>query len=136
MEGETKEMVKVKLYDAIQSDRGWKLFIAFVKMWKHSTALLNNRLKVGCNFVDLNTVDILACSWVLNTVDLSKTDLKVWDVKQFSDGFMVSFLEYRGLKYAISVDFVTNRVRVMLIKNASDVYKACECDSRRTKLCK
>ena len=126
MEGENKEMIKVDIHEAAQSDRGWKL----------STTLLDNRLKVGCNFVDLNTVDLLACSWVLNTVDLSKTYFKVWDVKEFSDAFMVSFLEWKGSKYAISVDFVTNRVRVMLIKNASDVYKVCERDSRRTKLCK
>lgn len=41
-----------------------------------------------------------------------------------------------GAKYGISVDFVTNRVRVIKINESSDVYKVCELDSMRVKLCK
>lgn len=131
MEGENKEMIKFS--EAVQSDRGWKLVKEFVRIWKLSTNLLNNRLRVGCNVVDLNTVNILACAWVLEEVDLSETDIKVWGTKGFSDGFMVSFLEWRGVKYSISVDFVTSKVRVIRIQEQSDVYKVCELDTRRTK---
>lgn len=126
-------MVKFTVYELRQSDRGWGLFMEFVRTWKCAYKLLSNRLLSGCNTVELNTINWFAWVWVLEKVNFDKTGFKVWDVKEFSDSFMVSFLEYRGSKYAISVDFVTNRVRVMLIKKASDVYKACECDTRRVK---
>ena len=84
-------MVKFTIYELCQSDRGWKLFIEFVRTWKCAYKLLSNRLLSGCNTVELNSINWFAWVWVLEKVNFDKTGIKVWGVKEFSNDFMVAF---------------------------------------------
>lgn len=121
MEGEIKEMVKFTVYELSQSERSWKLFMEFVRTWRCAYKLLS-----GCNTVELNTINWFAWVWVLEKVNFDKTDIKVWDVKEFSNDFMVAFLPFKGGKYGVSVDFNAGKVRVVKIQQERDVYKVCE----------
>ena len=119
-------MVKFTVYELSQSDRGWKLFMEFVRTWKCAYKLLSNRLLSGCNTVELNSINWFAWVWVLEKVNFDKTGIKVWGVKEFSNDFMVAFLLFKGEKYGVSVDFNNGKVRVVKIQQERDVYKVCE----------
>lgn len=126
----------VKFWDAVQSDKSWKLVTEFCKRWGHATDLLSNRLKSECNTVDFYTMDSFVWAYVLENIDLKETQFKVIDCTRWGDGYLTALVIVRGVKYVIGIDEIVNRVRVVHTKTITDVYKGCDRDHRRVKLCK
>ena len=126
----------VKFWEAVEYDKSWKLITEFCRMWGYALDLLSYRLKSECNVVDFYTMDSFAWVWVLEDVDLKETQFKVVDSQSWEDGYLTVFVIVKGVKYGIGIDKVVNRVRVVQVKGLADIYKVCDRDHRRIKLCK